>query len=103
MPMYKRERVVTLYNAQKITKIFVFKSEEDYNAVVGHGWEENPANWNKTKTPVTHDVTETEVPKGEDSIRGGDDELRCDHVDCHFVGKNDMSLKTHKRIKHGRK
>jgi len=79
-----------LYNRKLETKIFEFATQQAEDEVINAGgWKENPLDFVE---PVKQEVVEVIEEKVLENFQ-------CNR--CGFVGKNAMSLKTHKRMLHG--
>lgn len=91
-------RTVKLFNANKQHKIFDFKTQEEEDEVKGAGtWKENFRDFAKVveveKVKETATAAEPEAENVSEVVP-----FQC--TKCEFIGKNELSLKTHMRHRH---
>jgi hypothetical protein len=94
-----------------MSKIFDFQKLTDYEKACKDGWCYNPADVGKTLVEEVDKQEEEAEITPEPKIYRPEvpGQINPEPVEpfkcklCDFVGKNEMSLKTHKRKKHGEK
>lgn len=108
MERYPRRR--TMHRQGGVSEIFSFEKLSDYEKKCKEGWVYNPADLKKKVVePVEVDKQEEEAEEAPEPVIHRPEvpgQINPEPINpfkcklCDFVGKNEFSLKTHKRHKH---
>lgn len=104
MERYPRRRQM---HKPGMSKIFDFATLEDYRDACKEGWCYNPADVGKALETDKHKEEVENIPQPHIHRPEVPGQINPEPINplkcklCDFVGKNEKSLKTHKRMKHG--